>query len=114
MEVYKQALRDWVLDLQPPVETTLGFVEPYRDPYGVRAEFEGLVGVLQKEKTKLLSKLVEHADRFISCLPWIGLTDENNGNGPFELSEMGYRDFTCVSSRFEDHCYILSTVDTAL
>lgn len=100
MEIYKQALRDWVQDLQPSVETTLGFVEPYRDPYGVRAEFEGLVGILQKKQTKLLSKLVENADRFISSLPWIGLSDENDGKGPFELAAMGYRDFTSVSSRF--------------
>ena len=103
METYKDALRAWVQDLHPSVETTLGFMEPYRDPYGVRAEFEGLVGILQKEETKLLSKLVEHADRFISSLPWVGISEDNDGKGPFELAKMGYRDFSSVYSELGNH-----------
>ncbi len=41
IEAYKESQRIWVKDVQPSVETVFGFVEPYRDPFGVRAEFEG-------------------------------------------------------------------------
>lgn len=40
VEVYKQAQNSWVQGLKPTVQTILGFVEPYRDPFGARAEFE--------------------------------------------------------------------------
>ncbi|EEH42339.2 uncharacterized protein PADG_07159 [Paracoccidioides brasiliensis Pb18] len=41
-EAYRDSQELWVKDMKPAVETILRFVEPYRDPYGVRAEFEGL------------------------------------------------------------------------
>ncbi|EEH35781.2 hypothetical protein PAAG_00104 [Paracoccidioides lutzii Pb01] len=45
-DAYRDSQELWVKDIKPAVETILGFVEPRRDPYGVRAEFEGLVGGL--------------------------------------------------------------------
>ncbi|ODH21040.1 hypothetical protein ACO22_05723 [Paracoccidioides brasiliensis] len=45
-EAYRDSQELCVKDMKPAVETILRFVEPYRDPYGVRAEFEGLVGGL--------------------------------------------------------------------
>ena len=36
LEAYKDAQRVWVNDKTPAVETVIGFVEPYRDPLGVR------------------------------------------------------------------------------
>lgn len=36
LEAYKDAQRVWVNDKAPAVETVIGFVEPYRDPLGVR------------------------------------------------------------------------------
>ncbi|KAL1311484.1 hypothetical protein AAFC00_004425 [Neodothiora populina] len=54
MEPYKESQRLWVKDQRPAVETIMGFVEPYRDPSGVRAEFEGLVAIVDEDRTLLL------------------------------------------------------------
>ncbi|KAK8053999.1 dipeptidyl peptidase III [Apiospora saccharicola] len=45
LEAYRDSKRTWISDQAPKVENIFGFVEPYRDPYGVRAEFEGLVAI---------------------------------------------------------------------
>lgn len=82
LEAYRDAQRTWISDWAPKVESILGFVEPYRDPYGVRAEFEGLVAVADPFETKLLTRLAQHSDQFIRRLPWAGA--ENNGKGAFE------------------------------
>lgn len=100
MEFYRDSQRLWVQDRQPSVETIFGFVEPYRDPYGVRTEFEGLAAVVHKKETELLSKLVRNADRFIATLPWVRPADGENDKGPFEVDKMGFRDFTSVHRTF--------------
>lgn len=42
LNAYKEAQKLWVKDLGPMVESNLGFVESYRDPAGVRSEWEGM------------------------------------------------------------------------
>jgi dipeptidyl-peptidase III len=69
IEAYKEAQRIWVKDAKPSIEVILGFVEPYRDPYGIRAEFEGLVAIVDREETKKLTNLAENSDIFIRGLP---------------------------------------------
>lgn len=96
LEVYRESQRTWVRDLKPRVENIFGFVEPYRDPFGIRAEFEGLVAISDPEETKALTKLVEHSDRFIRRLPWVGNSGENGGKGPFEKSLFEPPDFTSI------------------
>ena len=49
MESYKNPQREWVKDIMPSVEVFFGFIEPYCDPFGTRAEFEGLVGIVNKK-----------------------------------------------------------------
>jgi dipeptidyl-peptidase-3 len=48
----------------------LRFVEPYRDRFGIRAEFEGVVAIADKDETKILTGLIQNADKFIKRLPW--------------------------------------------
>lgn len=70
IEAYKESQRWWIKDKKPMVETDLGFVETYRDPHGVRGEFEGFVAMVNLERTEAFGKLVEAAGTFIPKLPW--------------------------------------------
>lgn len=94
LDLYRDSQRTWVTDKAPKIENIFGFVEPYRDPAGIRAEFEGLVAIADAEETKLLSKLVENSDRFIRRLPWA--SPENNGKGVFEKSLFEPPDFSSI------------------
>ena len=60
----------WTQDKKTAVENYIGFIENYRDPYGVRGEWEGFVAIMNKKYTKILSDLVDQAPRFLSLLPW--------------------------------------------
>lgn len=79
--------REWVTDIAPAVETNLGFIESYRDPSGVRAEWEGLVAVVNTEESRVFGKLVANAEKFIAQLPW---------GKPFEIESFRAPDFTSL------------------
>ena len=70
IEAFKESQRYWIKDKKPMVETDIGFVETYRDPHGVRGEWEGFVAMVNLERTKAFGKLVEAASTFIPMLPW--------------------------------------------
>ncbi|KAF2678548.1 peptidase M49, dipeptidyl-peptidase III [Lentithecium fluviatile CBS 122367] len=95
LETYRDSQRTWVKDKTPRVENILGFVEPYRDPYGIRAEFEGLVAITDLEETRMLMKLVENSSIFIKRLPWAG-GSENDGKGPYEKALFEPPGFTSI------------------
>ena len=46
--LHKASQEAWVRDQGPAVECNLGFIESYRDPVGVRGEWEGFVAVVNR------------------------------------------------------------------
>ncbi|KAK8069832.1 dipeptidyl peptidase III [Apiospora phragmitis] len=96
LESYRDSQRTWISDQAPKVENIFGFVEPYRDPYNIRAEFEGLVALVDPFETKLLTRLVENSDKFICRLPWASA--ENSGKGVFEKTLFEPPDFSSIHS----------------
>lgn len=103
IETHKESQRIWVKDIKPAVETQFGFIEPYRDPFGIRAEFEGLVALVDAEETKVLTKLVENSAKFIRRLPWAEISNgENDGKGPFEKDLFEPPDFTSLHGMYSE------------
>ena len=42
LNAFKESQKYWVKDLCPAVKSNIGFIESYRDPAGIRAEWEGM------------------------------------------------------------------------
>jgi len=70
VDSHKESQKQWINDVEPPIETNLGFIETYRDPSGVRAEYESFVAVVDVETSKKFKKLVDAAPELIKTLPW--------------------------------------------
>lgn len=82
MNAHKKSQIEWVKDIKPQVESNIGFIETYRDPSGVRGEWEGLVAMVNKDRTAKFSELVENATNFIAKLPWDSFYEKDNFNPP--------------------------------
>ncbi|GAA5805626.1 hypothetical protein HPULCUR_011147 [Helicostylum pulchrum] len=82
IEDHMDSQRFWLKDISPQVETNIGFIETYRDPQGVRAEWEGFVAIINKEQTLKFNRLVENAPLFVSRLPWTAEFERETLNKP--------------------------------
>jgi dipeptidyl-peptidase-3 len=60
----------WVSDQESRVDTINGFVEVYMDPRGVKGSWEGLVYIVNEDKTRKIQKLAEHAQWFEDHMPF--------------------------------------------
>ncbi|KAG5342740.1 hypothetical protein C0989_008689 [Termitomyces sp. Mn162] len=85
---HKDASKHWVRDVGPVVESYIGFIETYVDPYGARAEWEGrFTAIVNKQLSAKYEILVDNAPEYIKALPW----------GPdFEVDVFRKPDFTAL------------------
>lgn len=74
-------------DVGPVVESYIGFVETYVDPYGARAEWEGFTAIVNKALSAKYEKLVDGASELIKVLPW---------GKEFEVNVFRKPDFTAL------------------
>lgn len=92
---FRSAQKTWIQDKAPRVEHCMGFLFGYRDPNGVRAEWQAAAGVADSNESGNMNQLVKRSPEFIRTLPW-AVPGENDGKGPFEPSEIIVPDFAII------------------
>jgi dipeptidyl-peptidase-3 len=60
----------WVKDSDPVVESYHGVIESYRDPAGVRCEYEGFVAAVDPEESRFLHTFVNESAKILPLMPY--------------------------------------------
>ncbi|KZO99620.1 aflatoxin-detoxifizyme [Calocera viscosa TUFC12733] len=87
MKAHRKGSIEWVQDIGPVVESYIGFIETYVDPFGARAEWEGFTAIVNKDMSAKYEKLVAMAPNILPTLPW---------GKPFEVDVFKKPDFTAL------------------
>lgn len=99
ISAHKTASKHWLQDKDPVIEFMFGFIESYRDPLHVRAEWRGFVAIQNKAQTRTFERLNRDAERLLSELPWASKTSDE-GLGPFEKDAFRIPNYTSRDSEF--------------
>lgn len=68
--LHEKYSRLWVNDVNPNVETYQGFIESYRDPAGVRCEYEAFIAAVDHEESKAFHDYVEASKTILGLMPY--------------------------------------------
>jgi dipeptidyl-peptidase-3 len=72
----------WVRDVDPPVEHYHGFIESYRDPSGVRCEWENFVAAVNPHDSEFLHKFASASTTILPLLPYPPVYERANFQPP--------------------------------
>lgn len=79
---HKNSQREWIKDKHPVIESNIGWIEHYDDPQNLRAVFQGWVAMVDKERSKKFSQLVDNSKSIIPKLPWERSLEKNSFLAP--------------------------------
>lgn len=101
IQAHRESQKWWIKDVSPSVESNLGFIECYRDPHGIRCEWDGFVAIVNKEQSRKFAELVSRSAEFIVKLPWNGLEGGCSAGerSAFEAPKFMAPDFTSLESK---------------
>lgn len=94
LNAFKESQKLWVKDIGPEVECNIGFIETYRDPAGIRGEWEGFAAMVNKERTRAFKKLVDAAPAMIPKLPWSSEFEKDTFTPP-DFTSLEVLSFAC-------------------
>lgn len=95
MQAFCESQRSWANDIYPKVESLLGFIEPSRDPHGIKSEWEGVVCVNDFVETLMLRTLARKAEEFTRMFPW-GVDGIRHGKGDFHEEQIKVPNITSL------------------